>query len=124
MAQRERVLVGKATDFLDGKLKAVDVNGTSIVIARTGAGLCALRNQCSHLPLPIAGGKLEGDTLTCPWHNSSFDVCTGENRDWVKGVAGITMPGWSRKLIAFGKQPKGIQAYTVIEEDGQVFVEI
>jgi len=100
------------------------VNGESIVIARTNGNLCALQNKCSHMPLPIAGGKIDGDRIVCPWHNSEFDLCTGENKDWVKGVAGVKLPGWSRRLIAFGKEPQPIKAYTVIEEGDEVFIEV
>ena len=124
MAARERVLVGNTSDFAAGTLKAVNVKGTSIVIAHTTDGICAVKNQCSHMPLSLAGGKLDGDTLTCPWHNSTFNVCTGENIDWVKGVAGVTIPSWSRRLLAFGKKPQGLQTDTVVEEDGKVFVEV
>jgi nitrite reductase/ring-hydroxylating ferredoxin subunit len=120
----ERILIGDAGDFIVGKLQTVDVNGKSVVITRTENGLCGLRNQCSHLPLPINGGKVENGTVVCPWHNSRFDVCTGENLDWVPGVAGIKLPRWSQGLMAMGKKPQGIQSYTVIEEDGKVYVEV
>lgn len=119
-----RIAIGKADTFPEGVLKKVDADGRSIVVARTEDGFCALRNQCSHMPLPIAGGKLEGKTITCPWHNSQFDICTGENLDWVRGMAGIRMPGWTRKLLALGKKPQGITAYAVTEENGELYVDI
>ena len=120
----ERILIGDSNDFPAGELKTVRANGQSIVVARLEDGLCALRNQCSHMPLPINGGKLEGNTITCPWHNSQFDMCDGKNLDWVRGVVGISLPKWSRSIMAMGKDPQPIPSYEVIEEDGKVYVQL
>lgn len=119
-----RVSIGAASEFSGGKAKAVDVNGTSIVVVQVGDGYCAVKNKCSHLPLPLAGGKVEGDTIQCPFHGSQYNLCTGENVDWVRGIGGIKLPGWSRKLIAMGKKPDGVATYTVTEEDGTLYVEV
>lgn len=121
----KRILVGKSEDFQAGKLKAVNAEGSPIIVARTTSGsLCAAFNRCAHMPLPLNGGKLDGDTLTCPWHNSTFNLCSGENLDWVTGVAGVKLPAWSSRLLALGKSPAALKTYPVIEEDGSVFVEV
>ncbi|MFW5690854.1 MAG: Rieske (2Fe-2S) protein [Chloroflexota bacterium] len=119
-----RVMIGTIEDFPQGELKAVKAGNVALVIAHTENGLCAVPNRCSHMPLPLAGGKLEGSTLTCPWHNSEFNVCTGENLDWVRGLAGVKLPNWSRRLIALGRKPQNLQTYPITQEDGQLFVEV
>ena len=122
----ERVLIGLAADIPAGQLKKIEVANTSMVVARVGAGFCAVSNKCPHLGLPLAGGKLdvEQGTITCPFHNSRFDLCSGENLDWATGVVGLTLPKWSQKLIALGKQPAPVEAYEIIEDDGKLFVEL
>jgi nitrite reductase/ring-hydroxylating ferredoxin subunit len=30
--------------------------------------------------------------VVCPWHNSRFDLASGENLDWAPGFAGRDMP--------------------------------
>lgn len=120
----KRVLVGSSEEFPAGQLKTVKVEGESIVLARMSSGVCAVKNKCAHLPLPLAGGKLEGDTIVCPWHGSKYEMCSGENKDWVTGLMGLKMPTWSRSLISFGKKPQPLTTYTVIEEDGKVYVEL
>lgn len=117
------VRVGASSDFVENKVKAVKVNGESVIVARIDGHLCAVRNQCSHMPLPLDGGKVENGTITCPFHNSVYNLCSGDNLDWTPGVMGVKMPTWSRRLIAFGKEPQGLKTYTVIEKDGDVFVE-
>jgi nitrite reductase/ring-hydroxylating ferredoxin subunit len=38
---------------------------------------CATLAKCSHRGGPLSEGKLDGSTLTCPWHGAQFNVCTG-----------------------------------------------
>jgi nitrite reductase/ring-hydroxylating ferredoxin subunit/uncharacterized membrane protein len=61
------------------ELRRVDVDGVPVLLARSQAGeLCALANTCTHLGGPLAYGSREGDTVTCPWHGSRFDIRSGE----------------------------------------------
>jgi nitrite reductase/ring-hydroxylating ferredoxin subunit len=120
-----RILISSVENFPVGELKTINVEGTSILVVRLAGGrFCAVRNRCAHLPLSMSGGKLDGTTLTCPWHSSQYDICTGENLDWVRKLAGVKLPGWSRKLIALGKQPQPLTTYPVIEEDGDLYIEL
>lgn len=38
---------------------------------------CATQAECTHQGGPLSEGKLEGSTVTCPWHGAQFNVCTG-----------------------------------------------
>ena len=38
----------------------------------------ALAGTCAHLGGPLSEGKLEGDTVVCPWHASRFALESGE----------------------------------------------
>ena len=38
---------------------------------------CATQAKCTHRGGPFNEGKLEGSTVTCPWHGTQFNVCTG-----------------------------------------------
>ncbi len=120
-----RIHIGQSDDFPIGETKTIKAGNKTLVVARTRADrVCAVVNRCSHLPLPLAGAKVEGDSIICPWHNSRFDLCSGENQDWVPGVVGIKAPQWSRQFIALGKKPQGLTAFVVVEEEGQVYVEV
>jgi nitrite reductase/ring-hydroxylating ferredoxin subunit len=119
----KRVSIGAVAEF-SAPSRVVNAEGQSVIVIRTSKGLCAVLNRCSHLPLPLAGGKIEGDTITCPFHMSKFDVCSGQNLDWTAGVLGVKAPAWSRGLIALGKSPQPVQTYRVTEENGQVFLEL
>ncbi|HSC03163.1 MAG TPA: Rieske (2Fe-2S) protein [Solirubrobacteraceae bacterium] len=60
------------------QLRQVTVDGVPVLLARSRTGeVCALANVCTHLGGPLAEGSRDGDTVTCPWHGSRFDLHTG-----------------------------------------------
>lgn len=124
----ERVRIGRVGDFADGDLHAVDAAGTAIVVGMVDGQPYAARNHCPHLGFSLSrgpGGKHFADgEVVCPWHNSRFDFCTGENLDWVTGVAGRRAPRWSAKVMSLGRKPAALTTYPVTVEGGEVFVEI
>lgn len=61
-----------------GELRRVTLDGTPVLVARSESGeLCAIADTCSHLGGPLSEGAREGDVVTCPWHGSRFDLCSG-----------------------------------------------
>jgi nitrite reductase/ring-hydroxylating ferredoxin subunit len=50
--------------------------GDTAVFALAGH-FCATQAKCPHKQGPLNEGKLDGSTVTCPWHGSQFNVCTG-----------------------------------------------
>ncbi len=50
--------------------------GDAAVFDVDGA-FCATQARCTHRQGPLSEGKLEGSTVTCPWHGAQFNVCTG-----------------------------------------------
>jgi nitrite reductase/ring-hydroxylating ferredoxin subunit len=56
----------------------VTLDGVQVLVARDQSGnVCALANTCTHLGGPLSEGSRTGDTITCPWHGSRFDLGTG-----------------------------------------------
>ena len=121
---KKRVFLANVSDLAARAAMVVNAEGTSLVVARVEGQYYAALNKCPHLGLPLTAGKVDGKVITCPFHGSQFDMCSGENLDWVRGVGGIKLPEWSRRLLAMGKQPGPVQTYPVVVEGDQVFVEI
>lgn len=123
-----RVRIGRLEDFPEGRISGVSADGLSLVVVRDSKGVCAVRNRCPHLGLSLTSGPggrhYEDGVLTCPWHNSRFVVCSGENLDWAPGFAGRSVPRWSRRIMAAGRTPAPLTTYSVVVEDGEVFVEL
>lgn len=68
-------------DLTEGKPAKATVNGTDIFLLKTGSQVYAMANNCSHLGGPLSEGKLEGDSIVCPWHQSRFCVKDGKVED-------------------------------------------
>jgi len=50
--------------------------GDAAVFSVAGS-FCATQAKCTHRGGPLNEGALGGSTVTCPWHGSQFNVCTG-----------------------------------------------
>jgi len=48
-----------------------------VAVFHIDGGFCATQAKCPHRQGPLNEGALDGSTVTCPWHGSQFDVCTG-----------------------------------------------
>ncbi len=71
--------IGVLTDFIPGKIKGVTVQGHDYVITNVDGSLYAIDGLCPHAKAKMAGGKLEGNVITCPKHSAEYDVKTGKN---------------------------------------------
>lgn len=119
-----RVKIGVSADFPESTLVEVTGKNIDLIAARINGTVYAVQGRCPHMNLSFNRSTLEGSTLTCSWHGSKFDLTTGKNLDWVNSIAGLPLPGWSRALIAMGKEPTPLKTYPVTEENGEVFVEL
>jgi nitrite reductase/ring-hydroxylating ferredoxin subunit/uncharacterized membrane protein len=61
----------------EGEMKAVEVGGADILIARRGGRVYALANTCVHREGSLADGELVGDCVKCPLHGSVFQLIDG-----------------------------------------------
>ncbi|GAB4557230.1 MAG: hypothetical protein Tsb0020_01180 [Haliangiales bacterium] len=61
-----------------GAPRTVRVDKHQIVVFRLPSGsLHAIDNRCPHEGYPLSTGRVEGDVLTCEWHNWKFRLCDG-----------------------------------------------
>ena len=66
-------------ELAQDELRRVEVEGAGVLLSRSVAGeVCAIAATCNHFSGPLEAGQREGDTVVCPWHNSRYDLCSGE----------------------------------------------
>lgn len=107
----------------DHVLKA-NANGQSVLVAKVGDQYCAIANQCPHLGLPMAKGKFENGVITCPFHGSKFEICTGKNIEWVESFVGMPLPGVAKKIMTMGKEPTDAESFTVTVEGEDLLIDV
>ncbi|HVC80513.1 MAG TPA: Rieske 2Fe-2S domain-containing protein [Chloroflexota bacterium] len=61
----------------EGGKARIEANGVPILLSRREGKVWAIAATCTHLGGPLADGTVEGDTVTCPWHGSTFDLRDG-----------------------------------------------
>jgi nitrite reductase/ring-hydroxylating ferredoxin subunit len=61
-----------------GEMRAVQVEGTSVLLCNVAGSLYAIENRCPHAGIPLAGGRLRGCILECPMHGGKLDVRDGK----------------------------------------------
>jgi nitrite reductase (NADH) small subunit len=66
-------------DLPPGRAAEVVVNGQAVALFNVGGTFHALAGRCPHRGGPLGQGFLDGPRVSCPWHNYTFDVTTGEN---------------------------------------------
>ena len=83
-------------DLPENGMSQVSLNGANVLLSRVSDGrICAISSVCSHFAGPLAEGEREGDMVICPWHGSSFDLCTGQAKD---GPAVFPQSRWETRV--------------------------
>ncbi len=61
-------------------LRAIDLEGKKVVLARNDKGYYAVDDRCPHAGYPLSHGKcMEDGTLMCIYHRYRFDLETGQS---------------------------------------------
>lgn len=72
------MIIGKASEIPVGKAKKFVVNGKELAVFNVGGTLHTIDNNCAHLGGPLCEGLLQGQNVTCPWHDWTYDVTSGK----------------------------------------------
>jgi len=74
---------GMLEDLAQDEMKAVEVDGQSILVVNIDGEPYAFKNFCpiDDRRLPLDGGRLTGRVLVCPWHNCGYDARSGKRAD-------------------------------------------
>lgn len=99
----EFVPVLAVAELPPGQAAEVTVGDRAVAVINVGGTFHAVDNRCPHRGGPLGQGFVEGAQVSCPWHNYTFDVTTGEN------VVSAELK---------------IECYEVKVEDGQVLVKV
>ena len=78
-------VVFERKDLPAGSLRAVEVDGTPLLLASTEDGVFAYLNNCGGSILPLHLGTLVDGEIHCPWHGCRYDVKTGAKNGSAEG---------------------------------------
>ena len=113
--------VMKSSRLKTGQKKMRTVGRTPIMLLRTEDKIHATGALCKHMGWPLSwGGKVDEDCITCPLHQSRYELETGEVCDWSPFPM---LPAYGR-LVGSMRKKRPLQVHEVRETEGWIEVKL
>jgi nitrite reductase/ring-hydroxylating ferredoxin subunit len=61
----------------EGRTCSFEIDGHRLLLCNALGEAYVLHNECPHVRVPLAGGRLQGTVLECPLHGGKLDVRDG-----------------------------------------------
>jgi 3-phenylpropionate/trans-cinnamate dioxygenase ferredoxin subunit len=103
-------------DLASGDMKLASLDGRDYLVARVGAEYFVTESRCPHMGGHLEKGTLEGTVLSCPRHDSQFDLRDGHVVRWTD---------WQGAMLAVAKlarHPRPLRSYTVKVEGDTLLI--
>jgi len=71
------IQVADITDIDLNQSVSVEVGGQAILICNTENGVFAVEDRCTHTDIPLCGGLIVENLISCPVHGAVFDLSDG-----------------------------------------------
>jgi Fe-S cluster biogenesis protein NfuA/nitrite reductase/ring-hydroxylating ferredoxin subunit len=78
---RRPVFADAGAELQPGELRPVALDDVNVLLVDVEGETYAFRDGCAIDGLPLAGGRLDGSVLVCPWHNCAYDGRSGQRLD-------------------------------------------
>lgn len=86
------VEVGSMDDLAPGSVKAVEADGTSVLLVNVDGEPYAFKNVCPFDGRSeLDGARLTSRVLVCPWHNCAYDARSGKRVDDEPDAPGLAV---------------------------------
>lgn len=69
--------LGPVENFMKHPLTRAKIGTTKLVVSHVNGEFGILSGTCNHAGGPLADGTLDGEYITCPWHNWKYHCRTG-----------------------------------------------
>ena len=70
--------LGAPEELMDPPLRQIVVGRTRIALSYSDGVFGAISGACNHAGGPLGEGRLDGDYITCPWHNWKYHRLGGQ----------------------------------------------
>jgi nitrite reductase/ring-hydroxylating ferredoxin subunit/uncharacterized membrane protein len=115
-APKEWTDVLASDDLVIGQPQRVEVAGFPVLLYRDGEHVHAISAVCSHAGGPLEQGQFENHCVTCPWHQSVFDLRDGRV---VHGPATHAQPAYQARVTGDRVQVRLWRSETLEPEHGR-----
>lgn len=106
-----------------GERRIIERDEFDLLLIRTARAIYAMNNACPHVHLPLKDSEVnEHDVIVCRWHESQFDLRTGEIRAW---CAALNPDGTAKGMEIIGNVSKNrapLKPFPTRITDGYIWV--
>ncbi len=89
------IKLASTNDAKPNSMMGVKINDKKILLANVNGNYYAIGDMCTHRGCQLSKGKLQGETVVCPCHGSTYDLKTG---NFVKGPTVKPEPKYELKV--------------------------
>ena len=112
-------------DLAPGERRVVQLDRFDVLLIRLEDSVHAVNNACPHLKLPLSESAVtEEGTIVCRWHESSFDLSTGEIMSWCPALAPDGTSEGMEYLGDISKNKNPMKPLPVRVDEGHIWVSI
>lgn len=65
-------------ELAENSSRCMDINGTNILLCRSGGEYFAVRNLCTHADSPLDSGRIRNRMVSCHLHGMRYELATGK----------------------------------------------
>jgi nitrite reductase/ring-hydroxylating ferredoxin subunit/uncharacterized membrane protein len=94
-APTEWTAVAREVDVTEQPAR-VPALGGSVLVVRAEGRIVATASTCPHRGAPLEEGKVEDDTVVCPWHGSCFRLGDGA---LLRGPSVVPLPHYETRVV-------------------------
>ena len=111
----------KVSKLKNGKKKMLRVNGKMVLLGMHEGAYFATEALCRHMRWPLAwGGKVKGDCIRCPLHQTTHQIADGELVEWAPFPL---FPPFGKVVGKLSKQ-KDLQVYPTRVLESKIQIQI
>jgi nitrite reductase/ring-hydroxylating ferredoxin subunit len=91
----EFVKLASINDVKPNSMMGITINEQKILLANINGNYNAIGDKCTHRGCQLSKGKLQGETVVCPCHGSTYELKTG---NFTKGPTKKPEPAYELKV--------------------------
>ncbi len=99
--------VAKIGEIPESEGRSFLVNGKMVAVFNSKEEYSAISDTCPHMGISLAGGHVENNQVTCPWHAWRF--CT-KDRSWLDN------PGSKLKVDSYEVRVEGEEIQVLVPD--------
>ena len=89
----------KLINLHDGYRKTIKVDSLEVLLVQESGERFVIQSRCPHRGQALEKGDVANGSITCPWHQFTFDLMTGQHEDGLCEALSVFTPIYQDNLL-------------------------